>query len=231
VGLLKALTRSDRVRAALCWLGACYIRLVHASGRWQVVGGEIPAEFWRRGQPFILAFWHGRIMMMPYCWRRDKTINMLISYHRDGQFIARTVSHFGIDTVAGSSSKGGSAALRALLRSLKSGESVGITPDGPRGPRMRASDGVAQVARLSGAPVIPCAFSARRRILLGSWDRFTLALPFSDGLFIWGEPILVAADADAASLEAARQAVEAELTRVTQAADRAMGHQPVEPAP
>jgi len=230
MGVVKSLTRASPVRAGLCWLGSLYIRLVHASGRWQVEGGEIPARFWQKSEPFILAFWHGRIMMMPYCWRRDRPINMLISQHRDGQIIARTVSHFGIDTVAGSSSKGGSQALRAMLRSLKGGVSVGITPDGPRGPRMRASEGVAQVARLSGVPVIPCGFSAARRRTLGSWDRFTLALPFSRGLFVWGEPVHVPNDADGEALERARLAIETALTDVTQAADRAMGHLPVEPA-
>ncbi len=226
----KALGRSQAVRRGLCWLGAQYIRLVYASGRWQVEGGEIPAARWQAGQPFILAFWHGRIMMMPYCWRQGQPINMLISQHRDGQLIAQTVKHFGIDTVAGSSSKGGSGALRSLLRALKAGQSVGITPDGPRGPRMRASDGVVQVARLSGVPVIPCGFSAARRRLLGSWDRFTVALPFSRGLFVWGPPVHVATDADAAALAAARQAIEDGLTLVTQRADRAMGHDPVGPA-
>ena len=231
MSLVKALTKSDAVRAVLCWLGACYIRLVHASGRWSVQGGEIPEAFWRRDEPFILAFWHGRIMMMPYCWRRDKKINMLISQHRDGQFIARTVSHFGIDTVAGSSSRGGTAALRSMLRALKSGQWVGITPDGPRGPRMRASDGVVQVARLAGVPVIPCGFSSGRRRLLRSWDRFAVALPFSRGIFIWGEPILVPKDATPEALEQARHAVETSLIAVTQTADRAMRHEPVEPAP
>ncbi len=230
MSLIKRLTRSEAVRAALCWLGAQYIRLVRATGSWQVEGGQIPARFWRDGKPFILTFWHGRIMMMPYCWQRDKPINMLISQHKDGQFIARTVAHFGIDTVAGSSSKGGSAALRAMLRALKQGRSVGITPDGPRGPRMRASDGVVHVARLSGVPVIPCGFSARRRRLLGSWDRFTVAYPFSRGVFVWGEPIEVPTDASPEQLEAARAAIENGLTAVTQNADRRMGHVPVEPA-
>ena len=228
MSLIKRITRSDLVRDLLCWIGAQYIRLVRATGYWRVEGGQIPAAYWREEKPFILAFWHGRIMMMPYCWRRDLPINMLISQHRDGQFIARTVGHFGIDTVAGSSSKGGSAALRSMLRSLKAGQAVGITPDGPRGPRMRASDGVVQVARLSGRVVIPCGFSARRRRVLGSWDRFLVALPFSRGVFVWGNPIRVAEEDD---LDKARLAVEAELTRVTQEADRAMGHEPVEPAP
>ncbi len=231
MSLVKRLTRSDSVRAALCWLGSLYIRLVRNTGSWSVEGAGIPAGFWDKGEPFILAFWHGRIMMMPYCWPRKKTIRMLISQHRDGQFIARTVAHFGIYTVAGSSSKGGSAALRSMLRSLKQGECVGITPDGPRGPRMRASDGIVHVARMSGVPVIPCGFSARRRKVLGSWDRFTVASPFSTGVFVWGEPVRVPANATPEQLEEARLAIEAGLTHVTQSADRAMGHVPVEPAP
>jgi len=230
VNLIKRVTRSDAVRDILCWMGAQFIRLVRSTGVWRVEGGQIPHALWRENKPFILAFWHGRIMMMPYCWPRNTTIRMLISQHRDGQFIARTVAHFGIDTVAGSSSKGGSAALRSMLRSLKQGECVGITPDGPRGPRMRASDGIVHVARMSGVPVIPCGFSAKRRKVLSSWDRFTVAFPFSKGVFVWGEPVTVPADATPEQLEEARLAIENGLTHVTQSADRLMGHQPVEPA-
>jgi lysophospholipid acyltransferase (LPLAT)-like uncharacterized protein len=230
MGLLKALSRSDAVRRPLCWVGAQYIRLVRITGRWDAVGAELPAQFWDGGKPFILAFWHGRILMMPYCWRRSQPIRMLISTHRDGQIIARTVSHFGIETVAGSSSKGGSAALRSMLKSLKDGVCVGITPDGPRGPRMRASEGIVQVARLSGATVIPCTFSAASRKVLGSWDRFILARPFSRGVFVWGAPITVSRDADAAAQEAARLAIERALNAITEDADARMGHAPLQPA-
>lgn len=231
MGMVKIVTRTEGVRRFLCWLAAQYIRLVYWTGRWAVVGGEGPRSFWDQGRPFILAFWHGRILMMPYCWRRDKPINMLISQHRDGQIIARTVSHFGISTIVGSSSRGGSAALRAMLQSLKGGTCVGITPDGPRGPRMRASAGIVQVARMSGRPIIPCSFATRRRKLLGSWDRFAVALPFSSGLFVWGEPIAVPSGASSEELEAARAAVEASLNAITAEADRRMGHASVEPAP
>lgn len=230
MGLLKRLSKSERVRGALCWLGAQYIRLVAVTGRWQVVGGEVPAAYWDQGRPFVLAFWHGRILMMPYCWRRAQPIHMLISQHRDGQIIARTVGHFGIATVAGSSSKGGSAALRAMLKALKGGECVGITPDGPRGPRMRASEGIVQVARISGAPVIPCTFSARRRRVLGSWDRFVVAWPFSRGVFVWGQPIAVPAKATAEQQDALRREVEAALNAITADADARMGHAGIEPA-
>ena len=92
-------------------------------------------------------------------------------------------------------------------------------PDGP-GAADATSEGVAAVARLSGAPVIPCAYSARRRRLLSSWDRFVVALPFTKGVFVWGEPIHVGAEARGAALDAARLKIETELTRVTREADR-----------
>jgi lysophospholipid acyltransferase (LPLAT)-like uncharacterized protein len=231
VALFKRLLKSDAVRRFACRLGALYIRLVHASGRWQVIGGDIPKRYWNQGTPFILAFWHGRILMMPYCWERRRPIHMLISQHRDGRLIADTVAHFGIDTVSGSSSKGGAGALRAMVRFLKAGKCVGVTPDGPRGPRMRASDGIVATARLSGAPIIPATYSSASGRNLGSWDRFLVAWPLSKGVIVWGEPIHVAPDADAAALDAARQAVEQGLNAITAEADRLCDRPAIEPAP
>lgn len=227
----KTIARSERIRAALCWLGAKYIAFVFRTGRWEFIGREIAERHWNAGLPFILAFWHGRLLLMPHSWPRAKPIHMLISQHRDGQLIAKTVAHYGIDTVAGSSTRGGSAALRAMLKALKSGESVGITPDGPRGPRGRASAGIVNVARMAGVPIIPVSFSAKRRVVLSSWDRFVVALPFSKGIFVWGRPIEVPRDASEAALEALREEVENRLNAITAAADARMGHPAIEPAP
>jgi len=230
VAALKRVMQSDGVRRFACWLGAWYIRLVRATCRWRMVRGDIPRNYWDQGQPFILAFWHGRLLMMPHCWDRARPIHMLISQHRDARLIANTVAHFGIKTVAGSSSKGGAQALRAMVKHLKAGECVGITPDGPRGPRMRASDGIVAVARLSGVPVIPATYSINRGRNLRSWDRFLVAWPFGRGVIVWGEPIHVAKDADAAALESARLEVETALNAITIEAD-ALTHRPaVEPA-
>jgi lysophospholipid acyltransferase (LPLAT)-like uncharacterized protein len=215
----------------LCWIGSLYIRLVHATGRWGVVRGHIPGRFWTEGRPFVLAFWHGRLLMMPYSWDRAVAIRMLISGHRDGQIIARTVSHFGIETIQGSTKKGGASALRAMVGALKSGACVGITPDGPRGPRMRASDGVVTVARMSGVPVIPATYSAARRKVLGTWDGFVVAWPFGRGVIVWGEPVSVPRDADTEAQEAARLEIEDRLNAITAEADRLCGRTPVEPEP
>ena len=227
----KKVLHNDTVRRVLCWLGAQYIRLAYATGRWTVVGGETPRRFWDDGKPFILCYWHGRSLMMPCCWGRRRPISMLISGHPDGQIAARTVGHFGIDTVAGSTTRGGAAALRTMLRTLKTGGYVGITPDGPRGPRMRAGDGAVIVARLSGAPIIPATYGISRRRVLGTWDRFIFALPFGRGVLMWGDPIHVDRGADADALETARRQVEDRLNAITAEADRLCGCTPVEPAP
>lgn len=178
---LKRIAKSAWFQGVLCRLAAQYIRLVHATGRWEVIGGDIPARYWDTGRPFIFAFWHGRLLLMAHAWRRGLPIHMLTSQHRDGQLIGRTMGAFGVEMVIGSTTRGGATALRGMVRLLKAGQYVGITPDGPRGPRMRATPGVVQVAKLSGAPIIPAAYSAARCRRLGSWDRFMVPLPFSRG--------------------------------------------------
>jgi len=227
----KRLLESDVARWLACLVGALYIRTVHATGRWRIVGEEIPESLRRDGKPFIMAFWHGRLMMMPYAWRRTDLVKILISGHRDGRMISDTVRWLGIESVVGSSRRGGAQATRQLVRILRDGGVAGITPDGPRGPRMRASEGVVVLARLSGAPIVPVAYAASRRRVLRSWDRFVVTLPFSRGVFLWGEPITVPRDADAAAMEAVRIRTEAAMTALTARADAMFGQAPIEPAP
>jgi len=223
MSVIKRLGKSHRLRGLLCWLTAQYIRLVYATGRWRIAGADAAQEMWNRQAPFILAFWHGHLLMMPKIWRRDAPIHMLISQHRDGELIARTVAHFGIQWVAGSSTRGGGAALRSMLKSLKAHEYVGITPDGPHGPAAQASDGIVAVARLSACPIIPAAWSARHMKQLPSWDRFRIPFPFTQGVFLWGTPIAIPKEASEADLEQYRIQVETALNDLSRQADAAMG--------
>ncbi len=227
---MKRITRSSAFQALLCWLAANYIRFVYVTSRWREEGREPARELMRGGRPYIAAFWHGRLLMAPTGWRSRAPVSVMISQHRDGEMIARTVHHFGVDTVRGSTTRGGSKALRELLLAVKNGRNVAITPDGPRGPRMRAQSGIVLLARLSGAPIVPATYSVSRRKLASSWDRFVIALPFSRGLYHWGAPIHVAGDADDDALEAARMDLEISLNELTETADRRMGVEPVIPA-
>jgi lysophospholipid acyltransferase (LPLAT)-like uncharacterized protein len=234
--MFKRIIKSDAVRAFACWIAAQAIRFVFYTGKWEWVNHEIPGEYWENDKPFILAFWHNRIMVQPYGWPKIRKMNMLISQHRDGQLIAQTVGHLGIGTIRGSSAKpgkedkdkGGAKALRAMVKALGRGESVGITPDGPRGPRMRATEGVVAVARLANVPIIPVAYSMKSRKLARSWDQFIIAKPFSKGAFVWGDPIFVARTDD---IEAKRQEVEMAINWVSQQADNIVGVEAIEPAP
>ncbi|BBK34514.1 hypothetical protein EDC65_2997 [Stella humosa] len=226
--ILKTLAAQDWFRAILGWLIQFYIRLIWRTGRWRVEGATDHLAAWDQDKPFILCFWHGRLLMIPLAWRRGKSMQMLISAHRDGRLIAEAMQYFAIGTRAGSTKRGGAEALRVMLRTLGAGNSVGITPDGPRGPRMRASPGVVAAARLSGVPIIPVTFGVSRRRILRSWDRFVLALPFGRGVFLWGEAIHVPRDGD---LETYRQRLEQAMNLLSAEADRRCGQVPIEPGP
>jgi lysophospholipid acyltransferase (LPLAT)-like uncharacterized protein len=189
-----------------------------------VEGDERPRRLSGEGRSFIVAFWHGRLLMMPLAWHRLAPFHMLISAHRDGRIIAGAMTYFGIESIAGSTSRGGSAALRTMLKRLKEGGCVGITPDGPRGPAMSASIGIVNVARLARVPILPLTYATSRRRVLATWDRFHLALPFGRGVYLWGEPIEIAADLDEAGLEQARRLVEERMVEMVREADRRVGH-------
>lgn len=227
--LSKRLLRTTPVRAALCWLAASYIRLVRATGRWQVFGLEHVQPLWDRGEPFVSCFWHGRLLLMIPLWTHSRPIHMINSPHPDGQMMARMQAYFGVRSIAASSTRGGTAGTRASVKVLRDGGYVAITPDGPKGPRMRAGVGTVAIARMGRAVLVPCTFSTRRRWVLGTWDRLVVPLPFSRGVYIWGEPVTVPADATPEQVEAARRLLETRLNAITAEADRLCGHAAIEP--
>ena len=221
--MIKRLLNAGLVQKFATRLVAEYIRFVRFTGRWQIVREWVPDELLENGEPFIVAFWHGRLLMMSFSWKRSDRVHILISDHRDGHLISGMLTHFGSKTVFGSSTRGGAAAFIQLTRLLKEGKVVGITPDGPRGPRRKASKGVISLAKVTGAPIVPLTYSASFSHIFGSWDRFMLPLPFSKGVFLWGKPIYVGQDADDQYSEEKRTEVERALIALTQRADWLMG--------
>lgn len=237
MALAKRLLRADATRRALSWLVYLYMRLVYVTTRWTVVGEEHPVRLGHQGLPCIAAFWHGRMLMLPMelrhiirrnGWQHLK-VHMLISGHGDGRAISDVIRYTDIETVEGSTNQGGSRALRALVQYLRQGDYVGITPDGPNGPAMRATTGVITAARLGQAPIMPYTYATSRRRLLNSWDRFHLPLPFGRGVFIWGEPIEIPAELSETETEAWRARVEERMNALTAEADRRVGHEAVAP--
>ena len=187
----KKILRTKIAYSVICWITSKYIKFVSLTLKWSHLNKNYVEKLWKNNENFILCFWHGRLLMMPLSWKKEKKINMLISEHPDGQLISKTIKYFGINTIYGSSSKGGTKAIRNIIQSLKSGESVGITPDGQRGPRMKINSAIIKIASLTGYKILPLSCSVKNRFFLNSWDRFLVALPFGKGCFVWGNPIRV----------------------------------------
>jgi lysophospholipid acyltransferase (LPLAT)-like uncharacterized protein len=176
--------------AAISWIAAAFIRCLRATVRVQYHGEERIREWERTGTHFILAFWHRHLLLMPYAYR-GKRISVLVSQSKDGELIARTVARLGIDSSRGSSSRGGIAGLRSLLRKADEGWDVAFTPDGPRGPLREVQPGVILAAASTGLPILPVAIAASKAKLLRSWDRFLVPLPFAKVHIVYGEPLTV----------------------------------------
>lgn len=231
MSLMKRVMRHPVVMRFLCWIAAVYIGLVYKTTRWEKKGFENVMPYWDQRKPLIVCFWHNRLMMTCFAWQSPfQKFNMLISSHSDGQYIANIVGHYGIQTIAGSSSKGGSQALRKILRVLKDGHAVGVTPDGPRGPRFEVSDGIIQMARLSGADIIPVTFAISRRRVLKTWDRLIFALPFSRGVLMYGKPIHLefSDENEEEKVKSIKKTIKKSLVAVSNEADKMLSQQPIE---
>jgi len=226
--MLRRLIRHPAAQAALARLLGLYLSAVYRTTRWTLLGEEHLRAALRpeagRAQAAIAAFWHENLPLMPVLWltarRRLPEMapmrgHVLVSRHRDGRFIGAVVRRYRVGLVHASTSRGGVAGLRAMLRLLAAGDMVVMTPDGPRGPRRVAAPGVAQLAALSGRPVLPCAARSTRQRVLGSWDRMRLPLPFGRGVLVCGAPVAVAREQG----EAALATVAAALTAACDAAD------------
>ena len=233
--LLKRLAASRVVGAIASALIAVYIWLVFRTSRWTYIGREHGERLQQEGEGFIVAFWHQRLLLGATVRREtERRVFMLISAHRDGEIIANAVRPFGIELIRGSAAnpkkkfkeKSGAPALAQMIAALKEGGVVGFTPDGPRGPQGVAQKGVIRLAQLSGAPILPAAYSASPGRFLGTWDRFLLAFPFSRGCFVAAPPIRVPRDATPEKIEEARQMLQNALTEAAARADAEVGQSP-----
>lgn len=197
-----------------------FLILLRATVKIEHVNREAADRLWRQGENVIACFWHGRLLAMPFAYKRGRG-KVLISRHRDGEFIARVVHYFGLGAVRGSHRKGGSvSSIREMLIELKRGVDIAITPDGPKGPRYCMKEGIIELARISHKPILPIAYSATKKKVFNSWDRFVLPYPFSKIVFLWGEPIYVSKEITGVALGAKRMEIERNLTFLTESADR-----------
>jgi len=196
--------------APLSWL----LRAWLATLRVRRVGVERLDALREAGTPVVFALWHSDQLLVLPGHNRERPC-VLVSRSRDGSLLTGVLDRFGYAVVRGSSSRGGAAGLRGLLRALGEGLRPTLAVDGPRGPAGTVAPGVVGLARRSGAVVVPVAAAAGWGMRLGSWDRTRLPWPASRAVVVYGEPLSVAGD-----LDAGRAAVQAGLAAATSEAER-----------
>jgi hypothetical protein len=186
----------------LAWLAGAlfntYAQLVLLTSRirvWEDPGTE--ALLWERRVPVIYALWHCHLLFMPLLRIHSRRpLAVLLSTHRDARIVGVAARLRRVDLVQGSSTRGGVSAYRRLLRLLRGGQSVCITPDGPRGPAGRVKKGVVHLAQASGCAVVPVGVALTRRRRLRSWDRCVVPLPFCRLVLTLGAPLHVGDSTD-----------------------------------
>lgn len=207
---------------AAAWLATQVLLLLGRSWRVTWIGAAEQDSRPGRSGPCIFALWHSRLLPLVFT-HRGRGVGVLISRHRDGEWIASIVHRMGFVTARGSSTRGGEEGLREMLGLAESGRGLAITPDGPRGPVEVAKLGAVFLAARTGLSVIPVAAAARSCWALRSWDRFRVPKPFARVVVAYGEPILVPAGLDPAALEGYRIRLDAALREVTERADGRVG--------
>lgn len=217
--MLKSLWRSRPVQETMGSLLAAYLRFVQRTNRF-VVATPDAYDWLKTQEPYILAMWHGQHFMIPIGKTPEQRYSVLISRHGDGEMNAIAVTKFGINLVRGSGAqradqvakRGGVKALLAMLDVLKRGDNMVLTADVPKISRV-CGRGIITLAQKSGRPIIPIALVCSRRFNFDTWDKTSIGAPFGTAVLALGPAISVPADADATTLEAARQRVEIELDR------------------
>ena len=198
------------------YFGARLIKLLYKTTQWHLIHLENLNTAIASSRPVIICFWHQRLLMIPGFWHFLRRTSVLLSSHSDGILISKVLTHFNIHSIYGSSTRGGDQAALQIIRQLKKGHVIGITPDGPSGPKQIASIGIAHLAYLAKAIIIPVAYSVEKHKKLKSWDQFMIPMPFSKGRFCAGKEI----DAtDFKSVDALLEKIQTELDDITCMAD------------
>ncbi|MFV0321099.1 MAG: lysophospholipid acyltransferase family protein [Alphaproteobacteria bacterium] len=221
---LYAFLERPAVQNIIAHLIAFYLRFVYFTARKKIIHPELAQDFTSAKVNMLGCFWHGRLCYAPATWHLGRyPVSMLISNHNDGQIISNVIGKLHIGTIAGSTGKDGIKALKEVVDTVQNQYSVCFTPDGPKGPAFKVSDGILAAARLSQVPIIPVGLSSSLAKRVNSWDQFFIPFPFGKMAIVWGEPIHIPKDAKGDSLLQYKQKLENELNKITQEADAICG--------
>lgn len=199
--------------------GGALLDVLLRTVRFDVENAASYEQVWSEGRPVVFVLWHSRLLSLGYL-HRGQGVYGLASLSADGEYIARLLQRWGMPMVRGSSSRGGDTAFREMVRVVRAGHSMSITPDGPRGPRERLKPGVLQLAQLTGAPLIPVSAAASSAWHFNSWDRFMVPRPFAHVPVGYGAPLEVPRAATATDIEELALELQNRLDAVTADVER-----------
>ena len=190
MSIRKKLLKHFIVQKLLAFIAFIYIVFVKITSNIKYENIDSPKKYWQNKKPFILAFWHGQLMTFSYTWKINKKLNILASSHSDGRFGASIARYFKVNNIP-ISSDSNNLSLRPIFKILNSNNYIAITPDGPRGPKEKVSEGIIKIAKISKVPIIPVGFGSSKNFCLKSWDSFLITLPFSKCRIVWGDSITI----------------------------------------
>ena len=188
--IFKKIFKYSLLQKFLAYVGYIYILFVCITSKIKIKNDQLTKKMLIDKKPFILAFWHSQLMMVGYVWKSKNTLNMLASSHSDGRFGSYIAGHFNLKNIS-IMAKNKSPSLRKVFKILNEKNYIGITPDGPRGPNKKVSEGIIKIAMHSQVPIIPLGFASNKNFKLNSWDSFLITYPFSKCNFVWGDPITI----------------------------------------
>ncbi len=201
-------------------LGSIVIRFLFSTMSIKEIPDGYSQNLERQGKRAIYAFWHAH-MLLPAYVGRQRNVKVLISQHRDGEYIAQIVQRLGYSVARGSTTRGGAKALLKMIKKIKEESiSLAITPDGPKGPRFIAQSGAILLGQKTQYPIIPVMIYLAKYWELPSWDRFCIPKPFSKARIFYGNPIMVPPKLEKSDVEEYRVSLERALVKLGNEAER-----------
>ena len=213
--ILKRLSKTNTGQKLIGFLFYFITKLISHSIRWEYFEQSRKSKIFDNKYKYIFCCWHNKLFLGPHLLPRNRVINALQSSHSDGMITSLAFRYLGMNVILGSSKRGGMQAFRKMVKCLQLGESIAITPDGPKGPKEIVKEGIIKLAQLTNTPIIPLVWVTRKFKIINSWDNFVLPYPFSKGIYSFGKPIYVEKKSNVNKFDLERQNLENEIIRLT----------------
>ena len=213
--IIKRFSKTSFGQKFIGFLFYLITKIIFLSIRWKFYNEDQKSNIFNVDNQYIFCCWHNRLFLGPHLLPRNRIINALQSSHSDGMITSIAFKYLGMNVILGSSMKGGMQAFRKMVKCIQNGESIAITPDGPKGPKETVKEGVIKLAQITGTPIVPLVWTTKKFKLINSWDHFVIPFPFSKGVYTFGKPIYIDKKISENDFEILRLEVENEIKRLT----------------